>query len=123
MDGEGHPAVEFMNMIQRRRLIALVAAYAIALQAVLSGFVALAMTASPDICAPAAGGTLPAPPNSDCGCCHQLCGGDAFAGVPPGDLAMAAPAPLRQADNLSRPVAPPTPPRLLPPSRAPPAAA
>src|ERR1700722_10543376 len=110
-------------MIPRRRLLALVPAYAIALQALLSDFVALAMAASPDICAPAAGGTLPAPPNSDCGCCHQLCGGGAFAGVPPGDLAMAAPAPSHRADDLARPIAPPTPQRLLPPSRAPPAAA
>ena len=109
-------------MIPRRRLIALVTAYAIALQAVLSGFVALAMAASPDICAAAVGGTLPAPPNSDCGCCHQLCGGDAFAGVRPGDLAMSAPGPSRRAGNLARPVAAPTPQRLLPPSRAPPAA-
>jgi hypothetical protein len=108
-------------MIPRRRLIALVTAYAIALQAVLSGFVVLAMAASPDICAPAAGGTLPASPNSDCGCCHQLCGGGA-PGVPHGALVLAASAPSRQADNLARRAAPPAPQRLLPPSRAPPSA-
>ncbi len=59
-------------IVPPRRLIALAAAYAIALQAALSGF-ALLTTAGANLCAAASVPTAPHS-NPDCGCCPLLCG-------------------------------------------------
>jgi len=115
--------VDFVTTFSRRRLIALVAAYAIALQAVLPGFVALAMAgwAGPGICASASHGAPPGSPHSDCGSCTLLCGGGAaLAAVAPSLLVLAPPS--TPSPHLAQRAAPRTAQRLLPPSRAPPAA-
>jgi hypothetical protein len=110
---------EHAVIIPRRRLIALAAAYAIALQALLSGFALL--TAGADLCAAA---TTPAAPHSssDCGCCPLLCGAAA-------DLAAASvgtpPSPPLSSPDLHRDyvgMALPSLRGLVPPSRAPPVA-
>jgi len=84
-----------------RRLIALTAAYAIALQAALAGVVLLAASAhaTPQICAAVGhdpqSGSLPM--GSDCAACPALCGGagpDADLGHQP----VAADQPARAAD-------------------------
>jgi len=112
-----------------RRLIALTVAYAVALQAMLSGFAVPAVTAGPasEICVPAADATpaglpMPAAPHpmrSDCLGCPAMCG----TGLAPAPRVM--PVGLTGAATIeSRPtqVVLHTAPRLLPPSRAPPAA-
>jgi len=111
-----------------RRLIALTAAYAIALQAALAGVVLLAASAhaaAPQICAAVGhdpqSGSLPM--GADCAACPALCGGAGPDAVAPGGFAVAAPAAAALA--LERRIVPVTlrpSQRLLPPSRAPPAA-
>jgi hypothetical protein len=111
---------EHAVIIPRRRLIALAAAYAIALQAALSGFVLLA-TAGTDLCAAA---SVPAAPhsNSDCGCCPLLCG--AAADLAAGSGGSPPVPPLSSAGSPHRHVqaALPSMRGLVPPSRAPPVA-
>jgi hypothetical protein len=123
MDATAGDAVE-LAMIARR-MIAWTVAYAVALQAMLSGFAVPALTASPagEICAPAskAAPVVPAPHpmRSDCLACPTMCG----AGLAPArTAATAAPTPTARAEShviqaVARIAA-----RLLPPSRAPPAA-
>jgi hypothetical protein len=106
-------------------LIAVVAAYAVALQAVLASFAVVpAAGAMPGLCAPGA----PPQPGSDsehafaCTACTALCGGG-LAGVAPAGTADA----LRRgaAVRIARPtlhLAERSAPRNLPPSRAPPGA-
>jgi hypothetical protein len=109
-----------------RRLIALTAAYAIALQAALAGFAVLAASAhaAPEICA--AGHESPSgsmPMGSDCGTCPALCVGAGPDAAAPGSFTLAAPVVASFAvERRGVPVAPWPAQRLLPPSRAPPAA-
>jgi hypothetical protein len=115
-----------VTRITHRRLIALVAAYAVALQAVLASFAVVpAAGAMPELCASGA----PPQPGSDpghasaCIACTALCGDGGLAGVAPAGIAGAA------LGGAAVRIAHPTPhlaersaPRNLPPSRAPPAA-
>ena len=110
-----------------RRLIALTAAYAIALQAALAGVVLLAPSArtAPQICAAVGhdpqSGSIPM--GADCAACPALCGGAGPDAVAPGGFAVAAPAVASFAvDRRIAPVMLQRAQRLLPPSRAPPAA-
>jgi hypothetical protein len=127
MDGAVGEAVELVMIAHR--LIALTVAYAIALHALLSGFAVTAVTAgrAADICVPATNATRAMPPapaaphplRSDCLACSAMCG----AGLPPAPGVMlvgltrgpSTEARLSQVVVLAEP-------RLLPPSRAPPAA-
>jgi hypothetical protein len=105
-----------------RRLIALMAAYAIALQAMLAGFAVLALSAhaAPDVCATGHSPSGPLPMGSDCGACPALYG--APDAVAPNGFTLATPIVAafaidrRIAAVMSGPMQ-----RLLPPSRAPPA--
>ena len=110
-----------------RRLIALTAAYAIALQAALAGVVLLAPSArtAPQICAAVGhdpqSGSIPM--GADCAACPALCGGPAPDAVVSGGFTIAAPVTAALAiDRRIAPVALRPVQRLLPPSRAPPAA-
>jgi len=112
-----------MTATARRRLIALTAAYAVALQAVLASFVLLAMSGRPaqEICTPAGDGQS-LPPGDACLFCPLTCTDNAFAGVaPPFHFALMA-APATHPDCGAAAASPCSTPRLLPPSRAPPAA-
>jgi hypothetical protein len=109
----------------RRRLIALAAAYAVALQAVVASFaVFAAVGAVPALCASGASGT----PGSDdghaapCVACPAVCGG--LPGVAPAGVSALArhAAAVRFGHRMLR-LAERSAPRNLPPSRAPPAAA
>jgi hypothetical protein len=109
-----------------RRLIAVVAAYAVALQAVLASFAVVpAVGAMPGLCASGA----PPQPGSDpgrvsaCIACTALCGDGGLAGVAPAGISVLA----RDAgaDRIEHPMlrlGERSAPRNLPPSRAPPAA-
>jgi hypothetical protein len=110
----------------RRRLIAVIAAYAFALQAVLTSFAALLVVgAVPGLCAP--GG--PRQPGSDpgrsppCIACPALCGDGGLPGVAPAGVVTVArrSAAVRDEHPVLR-LAERSAPRNLPPSRAPPAA-
>jgi hypothetical protein len=112
----------------RRRLIALTAAYAIALQAVVAGFAALAVagTGVPGLCTSSAPREQPGRDSGHaiaCIACPACCSGEGLSGVPP--AAIEAPAPRmvsdRSAHRLPQLAARVTP-RDRPPSRAPPAA-
>ena len=111
-----------------RRLIALAAAYAIALQAVLASFAALAAagTAVPGLCTSSAPQEQPGGHTghtSLCLACHACCGDGRLSGVPPAGIEV--PAPGAVADRaIPRPEARDVPvtPRNRPPSRGPPAA-
>jgi hypothetical protein len=111
----------------RRRLIALAAAYAIALQAVLS-FAALAAAGStglPGLCTSSAPQEQPGRDTGHgrlCLACHACCGDGRLSGVPPAGIEV--PAPLAMADRAAvRPEAlEPATPRNRPPSRGPPTA-
>ncbi len=111
----------------RRRLIALAAAYAIALQAVLASFAALAAagTAVPGLCTSSVPQEQPGRHSGHtalCLACHACCG-DGRLGVPPAGVEV--PAPRAMADRAApRPEAldVPATPRNRPPSRGPPAA-
>jgi hypothetical protein len=108
-----------------RSLIAVIAAYALALQAVLAGF-ALPVMAGPSahaLCIPAGGDGQSLPPDTACPFCPLACGANGLAGIAPTAFSFVAPpAPAsRHACNLAA-AAPCTTPRLLPPSRAPPGA-
>ena len=110
-----------------RRLIALTAAYAVALQAALAG-VALPVASAhavPQICA--AAGHDPqsdsVPMGSDCAACPAVCSGGEPDAVASGGFTVAAPSAAALA--VERRIVPVTPrgaQRMLPPSRAPPAA-
>jgi hypothetical protein len=127
MDGAARNAVQLA--MTARRMIALTVAYAVALQAMLSGFVVPAVTAGPagEICVPAANAApaaapvpgAPHPMLSDCLACPAMCGtGLAHApGVMPVGLISVPSVEPRPTQVVLR-----TEPRLLPPSRAPPAA-
>jgi hypothetical protein len=112
----------------RRRLIALAAAYAIALQAVLASFAALAAagTAAPGLCTSSAPQEQPGRDSGHaalCIACPLCCGDGRLSGVPPAGVAV--PIPLAATDRGSlRPAARDVrvTPRTRPPSRAPPAA-
>jgi hypothetical protein len=110
-----------------RRMIALTVAYAVALQAMLSGFAVPAVTAGParEICMPAADAAAPPVPaaphpmRSDCLACPAMC----WAGLAPAPRVI--PVGLTDARSIeSHPILVVllTAPRLLPPSRAPPSA-
>jgi hypothetical protein len=111
----------------RRRLTALAAAYAIALQAVLASFAALAAAgAAPGLCTSSAPQEQPARHTGHtalCIACSACCGDGRLSGVPP--TTVEGPAPLAAADrDTLRPAGfdvRPTP-HNRPPSRAPPAA-
>jgi hypothetical protein len=129
MDGE--PAPEYsgrMTATARRRLFALSAAYAVALQAVLASYALLAMTwpsrtwrPAQEICTPAGDGQS-LPPGDACLFCPLTCTDNAFAGVAPPFHFAALPArAMRPACGGAAASACSTP-RLLPPARAPPAA-
>ncbi len=111
-----------------RRLIALTAAYAVALQAALAGVALLAAAsaghAAPQICA--AAGHDPqsdsVPMGSDCTACPAVCSGGGPDAVASGGFTVAAPAAAAFAvERRDARVAPGRGQRLLPPSRAPPA--
>jgi len=110
-----------------RRLIALTAAYAVALQAALAGVALLAAYAhaAPPVCAstghdPQSGSV---PMGFDCAACPAVCGGGGTGAVAPGGFAVAGPAVAAFAvERRDARVAPGRGQRLLPPSRAPPAA-
>jgi len=114
--------------MMRRRLIALAAAYAIALQAVLASFAALAAagTAVPGLCTSSAPQEQPgrhAGHTALCLAC-QVCSGDGkLSGVPPAGVEVLAPLAMADRGTL-RPEAREVPvtPRNRPPSRGPPAA-
>jgi hypothetical protein len=116
-----------MSVVHRmtRRLIALTAAYAIALQATLAGFALLAASAqaAPQLCAAAGhdsrSGSMPM--GADCAACPALCGNAGSDAVAPGGFTLAPPVVVSFAlDRRIAPVAPSPAQRLLPPSRAPP---
>jgi hypothetical protein len=116
-----------MTMVARRRMIALTAAYAVALQAILSSFALLAMSgrSTQEICAPVANGALPGslPSGPDCMACPVPCGGAGLAGVESNDRCVMVRPPLSSSVALRvAPVPPRAVQRLLPPTRAPPAA-
>jgi hypothetical protein len=131
MDATTGEAVELA--MTARRMIALTVAYAVALQALLSGFAvpAVATGRAAEICLPAAnvahGAPLapapapaaPHPSGSDCLACSAMCGAGLIPapGVMPVGLTRAPSAESRPTQIVLR-----TEPRLLPPSRAPPAA-
>jgi hypothetical protein len=112
----------------RRRLIALLAAYAIALQAVLASFAALAApgTAVPGLCTSSVPQEQPARHTGHtalCIACPACCGDGRLSGVPPAGVEV--PAPSAAADRgTDRPVEfdVQATPCIRPPSRAPPAA-
>jgi hypothetical protein len=128
MDAAAGEAVEWIMIA--RRLIALSVAYAIALQALLSGLAVLAAPAgrAADICVPAGNAARAMPPapaaphhplGSDCLACSTMYG----AGLPaaPGALMVGLTRGPSTESHLSQVVVRAEP-RLLPPSRAPPAA-
>jgi hypothetical protein len=111
----------------RRRLIALAAAYAIALQAVLASFAALAAagTAVPGLCTSSVPQGQPGRHTGHTALCLACpaCCGDGRLGVPPAGVEV--PAPRAMADRAApRPEAldVPVTPHNRPPSRGPPAA-
>jgi hypothetical protein len=112
----------------RRRLIALAAAYAIALQAVLASFAALAAAGStglPGLCTSSAPQEQPARHTGHmalCIACPACCSEGRLSGMPPAGVEL--PAPRTEADRGTlRPAKfdVPVTPRNRPPSRAPPA--
>jgi hypothetical protein len=126
MDATARMAVELA--MTARRIIALTAAYVVALQAALSTFAVPTIAAGPpgQICAPAADSAPPAPvaphsPRSDCLACPALCGGGAGLASAAGAMLVrrtdVPSAESRLTHGVGR-----TAPRLLPPSRAPPPA-
>jgi hypothetical protein len=110
----------------RRRLIALAAAYAVALQAVLASFAVLsAAGAAPALCVSGASET----PGSDhgnaapCLACPASCGTGGLSGVAPaGSSALARRAAAVRVGYRMLRLAERSAPRNLPPSRAPPSA-
>jgi hypothetical protein len=114
--------------MMRRRLIALAAAYAIALQAVLASFAALAAAgaAVPGLCTSAVPQEQPGRHTGHtalCLACPACCGDGRLSGAPPAGVEV--PAPRAMADRgAPRPEARDVPatPRNRPPSRGPPAA-
>jgi hypothetical protein len=125
MDAAASEAIELVMVA--RRLIALTVAYAIGLHALLSGFAVPAGRAT-EICVPAGNAARAMPPapaaphhplGSDCLACSTMCG----AGLPPapGALMVGLTRGPSAESRLSQVVVR-APPRLLPPSRAPPAA-
>jgi hypothetical protein len=109
-----------------RRLIALAAAYAVALQAVVAGFAVLsAVGAAPELCASRASDT----PGSDhghavpCVACPAACGAGGLPGLAPAGVSALAQcaAEVRVGHRMLR-LAERSGPRNLPPSRAPPSA-
>jgi hypothetical protein len=123
MDAAAGGAVELA--MTARRMIAWTVAYAVALQAMLLGFAVRALTAGPasEICTPA-GNAAPAAPaphpmRFDCLACPAMCG----TGLAPARTAdTVAQTPTARAESHLIHVVAPIAPRLLPPSRAPPAA-
>jgi hypothetical protein len=111
----------------RRRLIALAAAYAIALQAVVAGFAALAAagTAVPGLCTSSAPQEQPRRDSGHAACiaCPTSCCDSGLSGAPPAAAAAPVPRPSidRNARRLTGVEARATP-RARPPTRAPPAA-
>jgi hypothetical protein len=110
----------------RRRLIALAAAYAVALQAVLASFAVLsAAGAVPGLCASGAPQTpVPDPGNAQaCIGCPASCGDGGPSGLTPaGASVMAFRAAVNRVEHGTLRLAERSAPRNLPPSRAPPAA-
>jgi hypothetical protein len=104
-----------------RRVVVLTAAYAIALQAVMAGFAMLTLAGRPalDICSPAGNG--PSPPG-DCLLCPLTCGATGLDSVAPPEVVAAPAVPMACPACRAPASAPCSAPRLLPPSRAPPAA-
>jgi hypothetical protein len=108
----------------RRRLIALAAAYAVALQAVVASFAVLSAVGQvPGLCASGA----PEAPGSDhgravpCIACPAACGDGGLAGVAPVAALARRAADVRVGHPMLR-LAERSAPRNLPPSRAPPSA-
>lgn len=117
-----------MTKTVRRRLIALSAGYAVALQAVVASYALLAMSwpsmtwqTPQGICTPAGDGQS-LPPGGACLFCPLTCTDNAFAGVAPPFRFSALPAPATHPDCGGAAASPCSTPRLLPPSRAPPSA-
>jgi hypothetical protein len=118
--------VAAMTSTMRRRLIALAAAYAVALQAVLASFAVLsAAGAVPGLCASSAAETPGSDPGyaAPCVACPAYCGNGGLPGVPPACASVLA----RDAgaDRIEHPMlrlGERSAPRNLPPSRAPPMA-
>jgi len=110
----------------RRSLVAVVAAYALALQAVLASFALLAVggPSAHELCMPAGdhGQSLP-PAGTTCLFCPLACGAQGFTGLAPAEFRFVAPAAAapRQACDVAA-AALGMAPRLLPPARAPPGA-
>jgi hypothetical protein len=107
-----------------RRLIALTAAYAIALQAALAGFATFAVPAfaRSAICAPAGSDPGPGPaPRPECVACPTVCHGAGADGMASVVTVLVPPTPSLAIDRRLDIAAPRPAPRLLPPSRAPPA--
>jgi hypothetical protein len=112
--------------MMRRRLIALAAAYAVALQAVLASLAVLsAIGAAPGLCTsdtPQTPGPVPGHAQP-CVACPAYCGDGGSPGVAPGDVCVSArrAAAIRVEYGMLH-LAERTAPRNLPPSRAPPVA-
>jgi hypothetical protein len=112
----------------RRRLTALAAAYAIALQAVLASFAALAAAGTaepPGLCTSAGAQEQPGRPTghtSRCIACLACCGDGRLSALPPAAVELPAPRAAADRDALQPPAhdARATP-RDRPPPRAPPA--
>jgi hypothetical protein len=109
-----------------RRLIALAAAYAVALQAMVGSLAVLsAVGAAPELCVSAASET-PGPDHGHavpCVACPAVCGAGGLPGLAPADVSTLArrAAPVRVGHRMLR-LAERSAPRNLPPSRAPPSA-
>jgi hypothetical protein len=110
----------------RRRLIALAAAYAIALQAVVASFAALAATGTvvPGLCTSSAPQEQPRGDSGHavaCIACAACCSAGGLSGMPPASVELPA---LRATADRGAHAQPrvmvPARPRNLPPSRAPP---
>lgn len=109
-----------------RRLIALCAAYVMALHVLLPGVLAAAGgdAGRQEICAARDREPAPAsvPPHAGCMACPAMCQGSSLAGVAPAGFAMLMPPAMPDSvlqggpDSMVRPIA-----RSLPQSRAPPA--
>jgi hypothetical protein len=113
-----------MAQITCRRLIALAAAYVVALQMILSGLwmaVAAGELAQPH-CVTASHDTGPGtlPERLDCAGCPVLCGGMGLAGPAPWIVANLVPMPLGRRGTAVAQVTAVGATRNLPPSRAPP---
>jgi hypothetical protein len=119
-------AVTTMRPTMHRRLIALAAAYAIALQAVVASFAALAAAGAvvPGLCTSSAPQERPGRDSEHavaCVACSACCSAGGLSGMPPASIELPALRATADRGAHARPrVMVRATPRNLPPSRAPP---